>query len=52
LKHSAKPYLHSAKALPSVALGKGHTVKKTVGKAFFAKCLLSGFAECLTLGKV
>ena len=49
--HSAKPNLHSAKALPSAALGK-----KRVGKDVFAECLLSGTRQSLcrvpTLGKV
>jgi hypothetical protein len=49
LWHSAKTFLHSAKALPSVTLGKEHTAKFTSAKAlcrvFFighsAKTLLS-----------
>jgi len=35
LWHSAKPEIHSAKALPSAALGKGHSAKPSpsAGKA-------------------
>ena len=44
--HSAKPNLHSAKALPSAgpsaALGK-----KWVGKGVFAECFLSGTRQSL-----
>jgi hypothetical protein len=53
--HSAKPHLHSAKALPSVALGKGHSVKKLSAKlslpSAFCRALGKGFAEYQTLGK-
>ena len=37
LRHSAKPEIHSVKALPSAALGK-----EPVGKGFFAECHISG----------
>jgi hypothetical protein len=36
LRHSAKTILHSAKALPSVTLGKDF-----IGKGFFAECFFS-----------
>jgi hypothetical protein len=36
LRHSAKAILHSAKALPSVTLGKDF-----IGKGFFAECFFS-----------
>jgi len=42
LQHSAKPQIHSAKALPSAALGNGHSGKKMAGKAAFAESHLSG----------
>ena len=44
--HSAKPNLHSAKALPSAALGKDHSVKNESAKT----SLPSVF--CRALGKV
>ena len=57
--HSAKPAKHSAKALPSAALGKGFAECRTrqrslgkdlIGKNFFAECQKSTlgkvFAEC------
>jgi hypothetical protein len=51
LRHSAKAILHSAKALPSVTLGKYF-----IGKGFFAECFFrtlgKNFAECQkALGK-
>jgi hypothetical protein len=51
LRHSAKAILHSAKALPSVTLGK-----EFIGKGFFAECFFrtlgKDFAECQkALGK-
>jgi hypothetical protein len=56
LGHSAKPRLHSAKALPSVTLGKGYSVKissaKTSLPSAFCRALGKGFAECQkALGK-
>ena len=44
--HSAKPALHSAKALPSAALGKEHSVKNSSAKNSLPS------ATCLALGKV
>jgi hypothetical protein len=56
LRHSAKPIMHSAKALRSAALGKAHTAKKSIGKDRFAECFLSGslcrVSDTRTLGKV
>jgi hypothetical protein len=50
LGHSAKPRLHSAKALPSVTLGKGHSVvimsAKTSLPSAFCRALGKGFPEC------
>ena len=50
LRHSAKAILHSAKALPSVTLGKEHSTKILSAKgslpsAFF-RTLGKDFAEC------
>jgi hypothetical protein len=50
LRHSAKTILHSAKALPSVTLGKEHSAKISSAKgslpsAFF-QTLGKDFAEC------
>jgi hypothetical protein len=45
--HSAKATLPSAKPLPSAALGKEPPVKKSIGKEFFAECLLSGIRQIL-----
>jgi len=42
LQHSAKPQIHSAKALASAALGNGHSGKKMASKAAFAESHLSG----------
>ena len=54
--HSAKLNLHSAKALPSAALSKDHSVKnesaKTSLPSVFCRALGKAFAECPTLGKV
>ena len=55
--HSAKALLHSAKSLPSVALGKPHSVKKVTAKAplpsVFFRALGKVFAECQkALGKL
>jgi hypothetical protein len=56
LRHSAKAILHSAKALPSVTLGKEHSAKISSAKgslpsAFFWT-LGKDFAECQkALGK-
>ena len=54
--HSAKPNLHSAKALPSAALGKGHLAKNRSAKvslpSVFCRALGKAFAECPTLDKV
>ena len=54
--HSAKPNLHSAKALPSAALGKDYSVKnesaKTSLPSVFCRALGKAFAECPILGKV
>ena len=54
--HSAKPNLHSAKALPSAALGECHSAKNGPAKAslpsVFCWTLGKAFAECPTLGKV
>jgi len=48
--HSAKALLHSVKGLPSVALGKPHSVKKVTAKAplpsVFFRALGKVFAEC------
>ena len=48
--HSAKPNLHSAKALPSAALGKEHSAKKESAKtslpSVFCRALGKAFAEC------
>ena len=50
LRHSAKARLHSAKSLPSAALGKEHTVKNLSAKhslpSVFYRALDKGFAEC------
>jgi hypothetical protein len=50
LGHSAKPRKHSAKALPSVTLGKGHLVANIPAKTSlpraFCRALDKGFAEC------
>ena len=55
-EHLAKPNLHSAKALPSAALDKGHLAKNGPAKAslpsVFCRTLGKAFAECPTLGKV
>ena len=53
----AKAFLHSAKGLPSVALGKPHSVKKVTVKAslpsVFFRALGKVFAECQkALGKL
>ena len=40
--HSAKALLHSAKSLPSVALGKPHSVKKMTAKAHLPSVFFSG----------
>ena len=54
--HLAKPNLHSAKALPSAALGKGHSAKNGPAKvslpSVFCRALGKAFAECLTLAKL
>ena len=54
--HSAKPNLHSAKALPSATLGKEHSANKPSAKtslpSVFYRALGKAFAECPTLGKV
>jgi hypothetical protein len=56
LRHSAKAILHSAKALPSVTLGKEHSAKISSAKgslpsAYF-RTLGKDFAECQkALGK-
>jgi hypothetical protein len=50
LGHSAKPRLHSAKALPSVTLSKGYSAvimsAKTSLPSAFCRTLGKGFAEC------
>ena len=50
LRHSAKARLHSAKPLPSAALGKEHTAKNWSAKhslpSVFYWALGKGFAEC------
>jgi hypothetical protein len=52
LRHSAKAILHSAKALPSVTLGKEHSAKGSLPSAFF-RTLGKDFAECQkALGKL
>ena len=56
-KHSAKPILHSAKALPSAALSKVHTVKEMMAKKALPsvtfRALGESFAECQkALGKI
>jgi hypothetical protein len=56
LKHSAKPEKHSAKTLPSVALGKEGSTHSTSAKpslpSTFSRALNKDFAECQTiLGK-
>ena len=56
LRHSAKAILHSAKALPSVTLGKERSVNCTSATASlpstFCRALGKDFAEChLALGK-
>jgi hypothetical protein len=55
-KHTAKAILHSAKALPSVTLGKERSVNCTSATASlpstFCRALGKDFAEChLALGK-
>jgi hypothetical protein len=49
LKHSANPEKHSAKALPSVALGKEGSTNSTSAKASlpstFSRALGTDFAE-------
>jgi hypothetical protein len=49
-KHSAKRKKHSAKALPSVALGKGDTAEENTAKgtlpSAFCRALGKDFAEC------
>jgi hypothetical protein len=55
-RHSAKAILHSAKALPSVTLGKERSANCTSATASlpstFCRALDKEFAECrLTLGK-
>jgi hypothetical protein len=48
---AAKAILHSAKALPSVTLGKKHSAKGSLPSAFF-RTLGKDFAECQkALGK-
>ena len=48
--HSAKANLHSAKALPSAAFGKGHSAKNGPAKvsllSVFCRALGKAFAEC------
>ena len=48
--HSAKPALHSAKALPSAALGKEHSAKNSSAKnslpSATCRALDKAFAEC------
>jgi hypothetical protein len=56
LRHSAKAILHSAKALPSVTLGKGCSANCTLTTASlpstFCRALGKEFVEChLSLGK-
>jgi hypothetical protein len=56
LRHSAKAILHSAKALPSVTLGKERSANYTSAAvslpSTFCRALGKEFAEChLTLGK-
>jgi len=55
-EHLAKPNLHSAKALPSAALDKGHLAKNGPAKAslpsVFCRTLGKAFVECLTLVKL
>jgi hypothetical protein len=56
-KHSAKVQKHSAKVLPSVALGKGHTGEKMSEKgtlqSAFRRALGKVFAEqSPALGKI
>ena len=56
-RHSAKAYLHLAKALSSVALGKERSEKKLSAKASllssFCRALGKDFAECRkALGKM
>jgi hypothetical protein len=50
LRHSAKPWKHSAKALPGVTPGKGHSVviipAKTSLPSAFYRALGKGFAQC------
>ena len=55
--HAAKALLHSAKSLPSVALGKPRSVKKVTAKtplpSVFFRALGKVFAECQkALGKL
>jgi hypothetical protein len=55
LRHSAKAILHSAKALPSVTLGKEHSAKISSAKSYLPSVFfrtLGNFAECQkALGK-
>jgi hypothetical protein len=56
LRHSTKTILHSAKALPSVTLGKERSANSTSASvslpSTFCRALGKEFAEChLTLGK-
>ena len=50
LQHSAKPQIHSAKALPSAAFGKGHSGKKWPAKQplprAICRALGKAFAKC------
>jgi hypothetical protein len=54
LRHSAKQHKHSAKPLPSVALGKEGTAKKGSAKtslpSVFCRALGKDFAECFLSG--
>ena len=45
LGHSTKPLLHSAKALPSAALGKEQSAKVSLPSATY-RALGKAFAEC------
>ena len=46
-KHSAKPIMHSAKALLSAALGKGHSANKVMAKTTLPSAFFEHSAKVL-----
>jgi hypothetical protein len=52
LRHSAKAILHSAKALPSVTLGKEHSAKISSAKGSLPSVFFSDTRQKKTLGKL